>query len=111
MEYYESDFVNFPAVTCSPAASAPAEGKSEGRKISFFAVQCLLSALLCLGLLLMGTVFPGVGDWARECLVSDGIGPVEAALEHMVLGVSSGEDFSEAVTVFCREVLDAEAAD
>ena len=114
MEYYNTDFMpqmQYPVTELAPPAAPegkPAE-KRESRFWNLFRNQCLAALILCAGILSMEFWWPSGVQAARKWLVCQEIGPVEAAVQTLVLDLREGEPVSDAVTAFCQELLDSAA--
>lgn len=77
---------------------APADGrKKAGRR---------LLAALCAAALLIGLPFSGIGKTIWNWLLPGDAAVTGAALNTMVEEIRAGESVSDAVTAFCREIIE-----
>ena len=80
------------------------EKKLPTRKISRLRMAIVCS--LCIGLLIAGLRETGIGEVLWHWMLPGDPAVTEAALSGLVDQIRDGDDFSQAMTVFCRVILD-----
>lgn len=108
MEYYESDFVNQSLTPYEPMTVSQPQIPARKDKPSALLIQSIISIVLCLTILSLRFISPASLETVKGWLVTEEIGDVEQAMETMVEDIFHGESFSDAVVVFCQDVIDAQ---
>ena len=80
-------------------------GKYEVRKYSPYKRPALLTAAVCLFLLLTFFLWPEGADYIREALIPGENAVTAAAFENLTQRLRQGEPLQDAVTAFCSDVI------
>ena len=84
-------------IVYGPEIKTPGKGKSSQRKRIIFA--------LCIGFLIIAARSTGIDEVLLHWLIPGEPAITEAAFLGLLDRIQNGDAFSEAITVFCREIL------
>ncbi len=84
----------------------PEKKENESKKTSLLKLQALSAAFLLFFVLCVHSSWPAGSEKLQELFLPGDKNQTGAAFETLVENLQDGEDFTEAVTVFCQDLLE-----